>query len=487
MGNSIKNGDSVAKGIEILKWAIQNKKELQEACKHFGVCESYLRIVKGTRAYKDDKTKAKEFDTLRASATGRHPNQEPIRPEIKNSKKSTVNSDGTASYEYDGSKEISSLEEAIKFFKIDTNLWEIDRFVCNSYPVSAKYRDQDLTWDNGVMDGKAIRKNEWITKVNYQVKVFVKKKVEIHRSILFEDFYKDLLKKHAPNKYKHVKYSVEKEKNLLEINICDLHLGKLCWGGEVGNNYDIKIASRRFNQALHDLIERAGKDNFSRILFVVGNDFFNSDNHINTTTEGTRQDEDSRWQKTYTKGVELLVEGIDYSRQFAEVDVMVIPGNHDWTKSFYLGETLAAWYRNDTHVKVDNRATPRKYYLYGNTLLGFTHGDKEHNGALRMLMPIEAPKEWAKSQYREFHCGHWHRELSYSEVVKAKRSVGTSMVKAPLSDEQLAVVIRHLRSLAGTDAWHHGKGYQGPIKGASAFLWSYKLGLLGFFNSNIRK
>lgn len=480
---------NVKKAIEILSWAIAKKKTLTEACKQFEVSEKFLRhirqrILKSKTPHTSDIKKFFELYAQATSSTVKQVQDPEFDDNLKSGqKKFSEGSDGSASYEYKGSKMLTSLDDAIKFFKIDQRVWEVERFLCNSYPVSARAREQDLTWiphpqtGNSMMQGYAKRKDEWRTTVNYQVKVWLKRKVEMTAAIEFEDFFKKALSKHNPFKYKEVKYPKLEENNLLEVNIFDLHLGKLCWGKEVNNDYDMKIASRRFNQALHDLLHRA-KGQYSRILFPIGNDFFNSDTHIGTTTEGTRQDEDSRWQKVFETGKKLLIEGIDYMRQFAPVDIIVIPGNHDWTKSFFLGETLQAWYRNDKNVSVNNGKQARKYYLYGKVLLGFTHGDKEHNGSLRMLMPNEAPKEWAKSKYREFHCGHWHRKLSYKDTV---------ITKVPLSDEQLGITIRHMSSLAGTDAWHYSKGYVGPIKAAEAYLWNDKYGLVGQFNANIRK
>ena len=63
----------------------------------------------------------------------------------------------------------------------------------------------------------------------------------------------------------------------------------MCWSGETGEDYDIKIATRRFKQAIEKAIQRASGNDFNRILFIVGNDFFNSDTKDNTTTSGTAQ------------------------------------------------------------------------------------------------------------------------------------------------------------------------------------------------------
>lgn len=469
----------IKKACEIVEWAIRNGKKVKEGCAKFGVNGNFVRDVKydsvGQGGYQQlfdlfDQYKFKKEDKTIS------------QPEVasEGDQKKFEESGNTASFEYKGSKMLTSLEEAIAFFEIDTKLWEVERWLCNSYPTSARVREQDLEWvknpvtGNSMMLGTAKREDKWTSIVNYQVKVWLKRRVEVEAAFNFEKLFTELLANHRPYKYQPVKYSKNNSNNLLEINIFDLHLGKLCWGEEVKNNYDTGIASERFRYALHQLLERA-KGQFDRILFPIGNDFFNSDTHINTTTAGTRVDEDSRWQKTYRTGVKLLIEGIDYARQFAPVDCPVIPGNHDRTKSFFLGETLHAWYRNDANVTVNNSASTRKYYEWGKVLLGFTHGDQEKIEKLRSLMAFEMKEAWARTVYREFHLGHQHRKLAVRHVVKSD-----------MIQEELALLVRYMSSLSGTDAWHDQQGYIGPIRAAEAFLWNKEEGMIASFNSNIR-
>jgi hypothetical protein len=471
--------DSVSKAIEILQWAIKNGKSITEAQKKFGVRENFIRE---TRRKRNSKEIADLCDKLKG-----------VKPEIEDDtvwdtlksgqKKFSESNDGQANYQYKGSKQIKSLEEAIKFFKIDTKLWEITQYVCNSYPVSAREREQDLTWKDGVMSGTAKRANKWTTTVNYQVKVWLKKRETVAIAFDFEKFYKDLLKQYKPVKYPKISYEKLKDKdaqNLLEVNITDLHLGKLCWGEEVNNNYDIKIAQKRFRHALQTLVQRALSSGFERILFPVGNDFFNSDNYLTTTTAGTRQDDDVRWQKSFKVGVKLLVDAIDFMKQYAPVDVMTVPGNHDMQKTFYLGETLAAWYRNDSSVSIDNSPNLRKYYEFGEVLIGWTHGDKEKIDKLRSLMAMEAKQAWARTSYREFHTGHNHRKQATEFKTKSTR-----VEKNDIIQEELNIVVRSMASLAGSDVYHHVHGYVGPIRAAEAYMWNRHTGLIGSFNSNI--
>lgn len=470
------------KACEVLKWAIENKKSILIACRNFGVGEGYLREVK------KDCSKREGYDTFlklynqhKVTMVGEDINKSADDTiNLKPEEKRFTQTENSATIDYKGNKMLKSLKDAVKFFEIDTNLWEIERWVCNSYPVSAREREQDLKWTKNkegqqIMEGYSKRFNKWTSTVNYQVKVWLKKRVEVEDAFVFEDFYKDLLHKHNPFKYKTISYNKLKEHNLLEINLFDLHLGKLCWSEEVNNNYDTKIASTRFNYVLSELVQRAKSTPFERILFPVGNDFFNSDTMVNTTTMGTRVDEDSRWQKTFKTGVNLQVGGIDYLSQFAPVDILIIPGNHDWTKSFFLGETLKAWYRNNKNVTVDNSANPRKYYEYGNILLGFTHGNNEKHNALRSLMAGEAAQAWARTRYREWHIGHQHRKISEKHSVQSE-----------IMHEELFTVVRAMSSLSGTDTWHHQKGYLGPTRAGGALQWNKEQGLTGELNVNIK-
>lgn len=452
---------TVEKSIEIIRWCLFNKKPLYQGCARFGHTRAYVaRACKLYGHIADPQCremislykKLQENDNFHSRREKKKSKGESQPEAIK--EEGVVFDAESGMVDSRGFNHVKTLDEILSEAKVDLNLWEVERHLVNKWDVTNAI--------GGVFQ-------------NWQVKVWLKKREEVEIAFNFEQFYKELLTEHQPTEYKSVKYP-ETEKNLLEINIFDLHLGKLCWGQESGLDYDSKIASQRFLYALDQLILRSQYYKCERILFPVGNDFFNSDTDINTTHAGTWQAEDSRWQKTFKTGIDLLVKAIDYLRERAPVDVLVIPGNHDWTRSFFIGETLFAWYRNDKHVDINNSPNPRKYYEYGNTLLGFTHGHLEKPEALRSLMAYESKEAWARTRYKEFHCGHWHRKLATKHVVIGKQL---------MSNEELGIIIRHMGSMSGTDAWHHRSGYVGPNKSAEAFIWNYEDGLNAQFNVNI--
>lgn len=242
---------------------------------------------------------------------------------------------------------------------------------------------------------------------------------------------------------------------LCEMALFDLHLGKLCWAPEVGEDYDTRLAMRVYRQALAGLVSQARRWPVARYLFPIGNDFYNVDNGLGTTTAGTRQDEDGRWKKSFVAGVGLVAEAVATLARLAPVDVLVCAGNHDSERAFYMGEVIRATFRASRGVNVDNSPTVRKYYTWGQCLIGFTHGDKEKARDLPLIMATEQPRAWGRSKFREMHLGHFHhrRDIAFQPVA-----------------EQSGVRVRMIPSLAPADAWHKGQGYAG-LRSSEAYLW----------------
>ncbi|KKN27900.1 hypothetical protein LCGC14_0859900 [marine sediment metagenome] len=261
------------------------------------------------------------------------------------------------------------------------------------------------------------------------------------------------------------------EPHLLEMHLADFHLCSLAWAEETGADWDLTIQRRMFREAVEDLLAKASRFDVDQILWVAGNDFFNSDNIHGTTADGTPQDMDTRHQKMFREGQRLNRWAIDRCRAIAPVIVKVIPGNHDPLLSFALGEVLEVAYDRVEDVQVDNSASPRKYLLYGNTLLGFTHGresavNQKHYGE---IMATEARQLWAQARYCEFHIGDKHHRKGTTHV---------------LYDDAYGVVTRIMPTLSAPSAWANGMGYK-SYRGAEAYLWSQERGQAAMFVHNV--
>lgn len=259
---------------------------------------------------------------------------------------------------------------------------------------------------------------------------------------------------------------------MAEVNIADLHLSKLCWHGDTPENYDHKIAKEMFFSIVAEIVEQLRRKPIEQILFVWSNDFFNSDNEEKTTTAGTPQDTDVRNKKMFNVGWEMLVRAIEMLSEIAPVKTFYTPSNHDEETAYHAIGVLKAWFRNDPNVTVDLDAYPRKYELYGNTLIGFTHGDKENDkgskekaSRLASLMPIEARELWSKAAYAEMHAAHLHSEQMIAEIN--------------------GVIVRRIASPTALDTYHTTHGYVGAVRKVQTFLYDKERGLVQIINTPV--
>lgn len=262
-----------------------------------------------------------------------------------------------------------------------------------------------------------------------------------------------------------------KDRLLAELSIFDAHFGKLAWGPESGENYDVKIAQSRYLAAAEILIGRALDRGVDRFLYVVGNDFFHVDQgKKSSTTSGTIVDSDGRWQKAFQAGVKCAIYAIEQMRGHAEVDVISVPGNHDEERCFVLGELLKAKFEGVSNVNVLTTPSKYVYYRYGTNLLGFTHGEQATSDAKRMALPQtmmeDRPHDYAETTCHEWHLGHLHHERENVWVYRAADSIRRCTV-------------RTLPSISGTDSWHRANNYA-SVKQAEMHYYSFDRGRHGY-------
>ena len=270
---------------------------------------------------------------------------------------------------------------------------------------------------------------------------------------------------------------IKNSKKMFELPIVDLHIGKMAWGSESGENFDSKILKDNFYQILSDILNKISGQSFEKIIFPFGNDLLNTDNMEGNTTGGTRQDNDLRIQKMFNIGSEMMIDMISELQKIAPVEVLLVTGNHSRLTEFYLSRLLEAYFRNCSHITFDNRPCKRKYVEYGNSLIGFSHGETEKT-RIGGLMPVEVPEMWGRTKYREFHLGHLHSE-------QAKQAEGIVFKKQ--IQESDGLIIRHLPSITGSDVWHYNSAYVGAIRKTQGFIYDKEYGLTDILNFVVKK
>ena len=260
-------------------------------------------------------------------------------------------------------------------------------------------------------------------------------------------------------KYQPIQRQINPTGNLLVIDPADIHIGKLASSFETGEEYNNQIAVQRVLEGVDGILSKSAGFNIDQIIFVAGNDVLHVDSPKRQTTAGTPQDTDGMWYDNFLIAKKLYVDVIDRLMQIADVHFMYNPSNHDYTHGFFLADSIKSWYRDCENITFDSSINHRKYYTYGNSLIGTTHGDGAKWQDLGKLAAVESP-DWSKTKHRYVYTHHVHHK-----IVK----------------DDIGVTIESLRSPSGTDGWHHRNGYQHAPKAVEGFIHSKEHGQVARF------
>jgi hypothetical protein len=153
------------------------------------------------------------------------------------------------------------------------------------------------------------------------------------------------------------------------------------------------------------------------------------------------------YDSEYELGFSILIDSINVQRTYSnKVIVVLVPGNHDKTKSFYLAHALEVYFKNDKDVEFLRDSTPIKALTLGNTFIGYHHGNCkiESLPLLFATHPVYG-KMFGDSKYQEVHTGDKHHYMA--KEVKGCR-------------------IQQMPSLSDSDKWHRDSGYVHSIRAA---------------------
>ena len=353
------------------------------------------------------------------------------------------------------SKRVKSLDDLIKACNIDLNVWEVDKYDIGTYEVTGFDKaKRPITIP-------MFRTKAWLKRIDPTMNI-QKIREELVEDLvpLFDSVPRIAIR---PSSF------LEDDSHLLEINACDLHIGKI---GIKGDEYNIEIARDRMLNALEHLIKRSSGFYIEEILFVVGNDFLNADGDwpVPSTTRGTPQFNTDKHMDMYRAGRKLLIECINMLIEISHVHVMVIPGNHDRESMMHIGDAMEIYYENNENVSVDNSMSMMKAYRYGRCLIINDHGDGPKLNDLPGIVSQRYRDVWSEVKYVEVHRGHYHTNKAY---------------KMQAVEELNGLTVRNLSSMSATDEWHDMKGYVGNVKKASAFVWNKYNGVQAKLNYNV--
>lgn len=296
-------------------------------------------------------------------------------------------------------------------------------------------------WEVSTPDGVKVLKS-------YSKSVNTDEDIKNFRKELIED-----VKKSAP---KTINYKLIKKAtgNQLILSIPDYHIGR---------ETDVELVINTYLHAIETIVEDAVLYDIDEIVYVIGNDLFNSDTLDYKTTKGTQQFDYQDFRETFLLGKNIIYSSIELLKLYnLPIKVLFVEGNHDHTKVFMLSEVIQAMYTNDKQIEFV-KGNRFHVHNYGNNLLMFDHGELK-NDDYPMMLATEYPKEWGASKYRFIFNGHLHHTI--------------------YKDYRGNVKVMFLPSLTKPSDWEKAKGYQ-SIRQAQGHIINKESGLKNIIHYTI--
>lgn len=219
----------------------------------------------------------------------------------------------------------------------------------------------------------------------------------------------------------------------------DPHAGLYSWKEETGTHFDLAEFERVNVAAIDRLVASTP---CSRVaIFNDKGDSTHADNNKNRTPRsGHELDVDGRHSQVIRVSIRVKRHQINrLLEKHEQVIVRVDPGNHDPETALHLALILEALYEAEPRVTVITSPNSYWYYQFGRNLIGTCHGDGAKGKDLPGVMAHDAREWWGQAEYCVWFVGHVHHK-------DIKDYTGCT--------------VEYMRTLAASDAHHHGAGYR---------------------------
>jgi hypothetical protein len=356
-------------------------------------------------------------------------------------------------------RRVLSQDDIIEQFNIDIALWQIKSFTVKT---SEGYRkDRKVSWhvtDGEVTSGHVEDTGKMLIVPMYHVSLELIKRRELTQKVV-DDIFENLKNKNlSPIKVT----SSQSDKNgvYVIVPVADLHLGLSTTKNVEGNDYNMELAEQYFYDVISQAKSRLKGKKVKEIIFLVGNDFLNSDNLQNTTEHGTPQDTNTSWFYLIDKAVELIIKGTNSLLEISNVKIINVPSNHDRHSMYGVMKAVEQYFKDSKNVVIDNRPIYTKYTMVGKLLLALTH-DIDVKRALDVVT-TDAKELWSSSTHVIWLLGHLHKAMQY---------------------EQRGVMeIYRLPTVSGNSRWSAEKHYVQSEKRTQLFVVDENDGVLDIMN-----
>ena len=402
---------------------------------------------------------------------------------------------------------VSTDDFLYKYFNKDPRTWEIKEFVPGYWTTPAKeervlsredlvelgYTDEQIgkmrlpVKDTEVIQTFQQKLTIRFTKRNLSNTVsnsefFSLYEKEFEEFLAHDNVYTAILKNRfndkSPKKTTKKTYDPEK---LLVIPDVELHIGKLASKFDSTDSYDYKKALYRYVKLMLEAEKVQQTYNAKEICMTIGNDFFNTDTEQNTTTAGTEQHNDTRFQQMIANGIVAHVWAVERMKKNCDKLILKFnPGNHDYLTDYTLFMQLYYLYRNDPKVEIECRVKDSRWatgLVWNNNLIIFAHGKTPEGKALNddnlALLKDTMFKEEARGvDYTTVLAGHLHNATENNFSRKKTTSNGVTVLRNG--------------SPSGDGAWDSGNMYSSD-KSHQVYLFDANRGLYSTVNLKLTK
>ena len=248
----------------------------------------------------------------------------------------------------------------------------------------------------------------------------------------------------------------------IEISIADFHLDR-----QTLKQDNIENRSKEYINTVQRLLGNVmGSYNINKCVITIGNDFLNSDNYQGATTNLTPQDNSVSWDKAYEVAFKTLATAISLANECSnEVIVLLINGNHDRTKMYYITHALAVVFDGEPSIKFERTVSMLKYITLGNTFIGYHHGNcKIDELPLIFATSPGSDKDFGNATFREVHTADKH---FYME----KEIKGVRILQTP--------------SMVNPDRWSNDNNFINQIRAGLVLVYHPSKGRIALFEHRV--
>ena len=247
---------------------------------------------------------------------------------------------------------------------------------------------------------RTVTSNEWSVTTgegeqwyNFQSKIVAEPKVV--EDIDWDELGERLADRVTPKQPK-APLNVDDERYLV-IPMYDLH-----FGANTIEDYDDSLAK----------IYKQLEAEYKKVLIISGGDILDADNHQSTTASGTQLDTidlNQAWDDAFDFFDLIIDKALDCAE---EVEVLYVPGNHDYTSGQTLFKPLNRLYRDEDRLTINDEQESFKATLLGSNFIGATHGIKRNKKDYPMIYATQFSQLWGAEgvHTREVYTGHLHFE-----------------------------------------------------------------------------